>query len=153
MARALPDVSGIAPKVKANDMKIRSGYVLTLTIGLVIAASGCSNSKKEAPKTAAAPEDTMLLRDLAEANKNTASAAAMDNSLTTIRTAGDSTPVTMSGGTTVHPASVLTSSTPTTRVRTADTTKRTTPRQTDRTASASTGDPCDSPTAADQRTC
>jgi len=63
----------------------------------------------------------------------------------------------MSSGTTVQPASVLTSSTPTTRVRTetrsTDTTKRTPSRQTDKTASASTGDPCDSPTAADQRTC
>jgi uncharacterized protein YecT (DUF1311 family) len=136
-------------------MKIRSGYVLTLTIGLMISATGCSNSKKEPPKAAAAPEDTMLLRDLAEANKNTASAAAMDNSLTTIRTAGDTTPVPTSSGTRVQPASVLTSSTPTTRVRTVDTTKRTTPRQPDKTASASTstGDPCDSPTAADQRTC
>src|SRR3954468_6477652 len=108
MARALPDVSGIAPKVKANDMKIRSGYVLTLTMGVVIAATGCSSSKKEAPKAPAVAEDTMLLRDLAEANKNTASAAAMDNSLTTIRTAGDSTPVTISSGATVQPASVLT---------------------------------------------
>src|SRR5947209_6752359 len=105
MARALPDVPRIAPKVKANDMKIRSRYVLTLTIG-VVAATGCSSSKKEAPKAAAPVEDTMLLRDLAEANKNTASAAAMDNSLTTIRTAGDTTPIRTSTGTTVQPASV-----------------------------------------------
>jgi uncharacterized protein YecT (DUF1311 family) len=50
----------------------------------------------------------------------------------------------------------LTSSTPTTRVRTdtrsGDTTR--TSRQTDRVASeSSSGDPCDSPTAANQRTC
>jgi uncharacterized protein YecT (DUF1311 family) len=115
----------------------------------------------------------MLLRDLAEANKNTASAAAMDNSLTTLRTSGDAqtavvgssapseTPQTRvnpaastNSATTIQPAGTANPSAPTTRVRTtrASDSDGTTSSQTDRTSSSS-GDPCDSPRATDQRTC
>jgi uncharacterized protein YecT (DUF1311 family) len=153
-------------------MKIHPIAPLTLCAALLLAATACSKSKKEAPKTAAAPEDTMLLHDLAEANKNTANAAAMDNSLTTLRTSGDSqTAIVGSSGssetpqTRVNPAASTNSSAtvqtagstsaPTTRTRTtrqSDSDGTVTSRQPARTTSSS-GDPCDSPTPSDQRTC
>jgi len=120
----------------------------------------------------------MLLRDLAEANKNTASAAAMDNSLNTVRTGGNETPTSVVNASTQSPASngqsaagPLSSTnparTPTTKpnttrlTRSSDDTEgvgdssggliRSSKRQTS--TRPSTGDPCDSPVDADQRTC
>jgi uncharacterized protein YecT (DUF1311 family) len=49
------------------------------------ASAACSKDTK--PKDAAnAGQDTMLMHDLAEANRNTAAASALDNSLNTVRT-------------------------------------------------------------------
>jgi uncharacterized protein YecT (DUF1311 family) len=151
-------------------MKIFSSYFVTLYMGVLVAAAACNGSKKEAQPTATAPEDTMLMHDLAEANKNTANAAALDNSLTALKAGGDSqtaTPVNASGSpgaaqtqivsrpTPVSSDGNVTPSTPTTRVR-ADTRSDDSNRATNRTTgsrAATSGDPCDSPVSVDQRTC
>jgi uncharacterized protein YecT (DUF1311 family) len=59
---------------------------------LLAASSACSKDTK--PKDAAnAAQDTMLMHDLAEANRNTAAASALDNSLNTVKTTdGGATP-------------------------------------------------------------
>lgn len=111
----------------------------------------------------------MLLRDLAEANKNTAAAAAVDNSLNTVKSTGDpaltSTQGTVVSGSTpvsrVVPRSAGTngglvsgSATKDTSIirvgarQAARTRARTRPSRT-----TSSGDPCDSPDPVDQRSC
>src|SRR3954451_25076562 len=78
-------------------MKILSILSASLCLALLAGVLGCSQSKKKGPDSVvAATQDTMLLRDLAEANKNTAAASALDNSLNTVRTSGDvSSPATL----------------------------------------------------------
>jgi len=66
-------------------MKTLSGFPIGFCLILLAGGLACREPKK-APEVAKVAQDTMLLRDLAEANKNTASAAAMDNSLNTVRT-------------------------------------------------------------------
>jgi uncharacterized protein YecT (DUF1311 family) len=155
-------------------MNIFSRYSVAVGVSILAAATACNGSKKEAQPTATAPEDTMLLHDLAEANKNTANAAAQDNSLTALKAGGDgqaATPANASAATATPPTQIVsrptsvssdavrpsgnaTASTPTTRVR-ADARSDDSNRTTARTAAraASSGDPCDSPVSADQRTC
>src|SRR5438552_18556074 len=58
-----------------------------LCLPLLAGAVACRKETK-AKAVATVGQDTMLLRDLAEANKNTANAGAVDNSLTTVRTSG-----------------------------------------------------------------
>lgn len=122
----------------------------------LITAAGCGDSKKK-PEVVNVAQDTMLLRDLAEANKNTASASTMDNSLNTIRS-GDSlsAPVNRAAQprTVVRPSpggsGALTSGprlTPPTRANDAGPTTVSTD------LSPSSGDPCNSPAAVDQRSC
>jgi len=107
---------------------------------LLAGSLACREPKKKTPEVAGVAQDTMLLRDLAEANRNTAAANAVDNSLNTARTSGDESLPAM-----VDAAAQ--SRTPETRV---------VARQTDGTRSAhgaSSGDPCDSPAPVDQRSC
>ena len=47
---------------------------------------GCRKETKAKDVASNAQQDTMLMRDLAEANKNTAAASSLDNSLNTVRT-------------------------------------------------------------------
>jgi uncharacterized protein YecT (DUF1311 family) len=145
-------------------MKTLSRYSLLACLALQMGNLGCGDSKKK-PEVANVAQDTMLLHDLAEANKNTAAAAAVDNSLNTVKTTGDQTltPTQGASGTT---------STPVTRVvprpavpdngglvsasATTDTSiVRVGTRQAARTRprTPSTGDPCDSPDPVDQRSC
>ncbi|MEO8909052.1 MAG: lysozyme inhibitor LprI family protein [Gemmatimonadaceae bacterium] len=147
-------------------MKTPSRYWFAACLVLLAGGVGCSKSK-DPPKVVAVAQDTMLLRDLAEANKNTAAAAALDNSLTTVRTTGDQTltpstsgtvatstpvtrvvprPVASNNGGPVAP-SVPPSDTSIIRVA-ARHAARTRPKP-----SASSGDPCDSPDPVDQRSC
>jgi len=56
---------------------------------LLAGSLACREPKKKTPEVAGVAQDTMLLRDLAEANRNTAAANAVDNSLNTARTSGD----------------------------------------------------------------
>ena len=120
-------------------MKTISQLPAALCLALIAAAAGCGESKKK-PEVVHVAQDTMLLRDLAEANKNTASASAMDNSLNTIRS-GDSP----GGGDALTSGPRLT---PPTRANDASG-----PTTVSTDLSPSAGDPCDSPAAADQRSC
>ncbi|HXQ77579.1 MAG TPA: hypothetical protein VN797_05200, partial [Gemmatimonadaceae bacterium] len=61
--------------------RLAAGLFLALWAG----AAGCRKETKT-KEVATVAQDTMLLHDLAEANKNTAAAAATDNSLNTVRT-------------------------------------------------------------------
>lgn len=138
-------------------MRMISQLPAAFCLALIAAAAGCGESKKK-PEVVNVAQDTMLLRDLAEANKNTASASAMDNSLNTIRS-GDSLsalvtqaaqPRTVvrpspdgSGGLTTGPRL-----SPPTRANDAPG-----PTTVSTDLSPAGGDPCDSPAAADQRSC
>ena len=136
-------------------MKMISQLRAAVCLALIAAAVGCGESKKK-PDVVNVAQDTMLLRDLAEANKNTASASAMDNSLNTIRS-GDSLSALVNQAaqprTVVRPggSDALTSGprlTPPTRANDASG-----PTTVSTDLSPSAGDPCDSPAAADQRSC
>jgi uncharacterized protein YecT (DUF1311 family) len=66
------------------------------SLSTVVLLIGVGCRKETAAKGVAnnVQQDTMLMRDLAEANKNTAAASALDNSLNTVRTGSDGlTPV------------------------------------------------------------
>lgn len=131
---------------------------------LALAGSLACGKDKKTAEAASTTQDTMLLRDLAEANRNTAAANAVDNSLNTVRTSGDSSLPAM-----VDAAAQ--SGTPGTRVaarppslvsgagsqpRSSDSALRANgARQTDgaRSGKSASGDPCDSPAPVDQRSC
>ena len=68
-------------------MKVLSRLASLCTLVLLVGL-GCRKETK-GKEAAGTAQDTMLLRDLAEANKNTAAAATLDNSLNTVRTASD----------------------------------------------------------------
>jgi uncharacterized protein YecT (DUF1311 family) len=162
MARPLPELS-IRPQLK-KTMKTLSRYSVLACLALQMGNLGCSDSKKK-PEVANVAQDTMLLHDLAEANKNTAAAAAVDNSLNTVKTTGDQT-------LTPTQSASVTTPTPVTRavprpaasnsggLISASTTTDTSiirvgGRQAirNRPKTPSTGDPCDSPDPVDQRSC
>jgi uncharacterized protein YecT (DUF1311 family) len=140
---------------------------LSIAIPLLLLAGslGCRKEKQTA-EAASTTQDTMLLRDLAEANRNTAAANAVDNSLNTVKTSGDQSLPAM-----VDAAAQ--SQTPQTRVvprppLTSGESRGSVSRSSDsllganggqqadgrRSAqSTSSGDPCDSPAPVDQRSC
>jgi len=138
---------------------------------LVLAASviACSKDPKSKATATAAP-DTMLMHDLAEANRNTAAASAMDNSLNTVKTTGSGTAPDPGAAPQEHPSDtkvvprtspsgsgVLTSGTRLTPPTTASDASGGTNVSLDR--SPATGlqrasrEPCNSPAAVDQRSC
>ena len=125
-------------------MKMLNQLPAALCLAFIAGGTGCRESKKK-PDIASIAQDTMLLRDLAEANRNTAAAAAVDNSLNTVvrPTPGDSTALT-SGPRPTVPARANDAPAPTT-----------VPIQRSPASGSppSSGDPCDSPAAADQRAC
>jgi uncharacterized protein YecT (DUF1311 family) len=144
-------------------MKFPYQFLTAVWVALLAGGIGCSKSKETA-EAATANQDSMLLRDLAEANKNTATASAVDNSLSTVRTTGDgSVPVAGTGGsqtgataTSVVPrptgSSILTSGPrPAPPLKANDASGPTTV-STDL-SPARSGDPCESPAAVDQRSC
>ena len=143
-------------------MKMLHQLPAALCLAFMAGGVGCSNSKKE-PEVANVAQDTMLLRDLAEANKNTASASAMDNSLNTVRTSADGSVPELTSGPRPSDTRVIR------RPSAADSQALTSgPRLTpplrandasgpttvpERLSPASSGDPCDSPAPVDQRSC
>jgi uncharacterized protein YecT (DUF1311 family) len=146
-------------------MKMVHQLLAAVCLAFIAGGLGCRNSKKQ-PEIANVAQDTMLLRDLAEANKNTASAAAMDNSLNTVKTNGEtSLPDLVNQASQARPgdtrivrrpsaadSQVLTSGprlTPPLRAN--DVPGPTTVPE--RLSPASSGDPCDSPAPVDQRSC
>jgi uncharacterized protein YecT (DUF1311 family) len=143
-------------------MKTLSRFSIAVPLLLLAGSLACRKEKKS-PELASGVQDTMLLRDLAEANKNTAAANAVDNSLNTVRTGPDASLPAM-----VNAAAQ--SRTPETRViprppsltsgsgsqpRSNDSALGANgSRQTNGTRqSSSSGDPCDSPAPVDQRSC
>jgi uncharacterized protein YecT (DUF1311 family) len=146
-------------------MKTLHKLPAVLCLAFIAGGVSCRSSKKQ-PEVANVAQDTMLLRDLAEANKNTASAAAMDNSLNTVKTNGESSlPDLVNQASQAKPGDtrvVRRLSTADSQVLTAG--PRLTPplRANDapgpttvpeRLSPASSGDPCDSPAPVDQRSC
>jgi uncharacterized protein YecT (DUF1311 family) len=146
-------------------MKTLSRFSIAVPLFLLAGSLACRKEKTTA-EAATTTQDTMLLRDLAEANRNTAAANAVDNSLNTVKTSGDQSLPAM-----VDAAAQ--SRTPETRVvprppLTSDINSSSQPRPSDsalrpngarltdgsRSAQpASSGDPCDSPAPVDQRSC
>src|ERR1700750_700492 len=151
---------------RVNLMKAFSSSLMILFAALV-AVPGCSKeTKTKADTTAAAAQDTMLMKDLAEANRNTAAASAADNSLNTVRTGPDSIssatpqnrPADGSGLTRPTSPSTPTTTTPrlTPPTRASDASPTTIPVSRSPASSLSTRaprDPCDSPNLTDQRYC
>jgi uncharacterized protein YecT (DUF1311 family) len=150
-------------------MKVFSRLSIISILAVSTGVVGCRKETK-AKEVAAVAQDTMLLHDLAEANKNTAAAAAADNSLNTIATSGggsgvltsDQTPQNRTAddrATTSPPPTSPSTVTPRPRL-TVPTTANDAPAPTTvplerspASARPPSGDPCDSPTATDQRTC
>jgi uncharacterized protein YecT (DUF1311 family) len=133
---------------------------LPAAVCLAIIAGGVGCREKKTPEVVNVAQDTMLLRDLAEANKNTASAAAMDNSLTTIRTSGgDSLQALMNAAgqprTVVRPggSQALTSGPRLTPPLKANDASGPTTVPTELSPASGSSDPCNSPAAVDQRSC
>jgi len=127
-------------------MKTLSRFPLSLFLVLLAGSLACRGSKK-AGDVGKVAQDTMLLRDLAEANRNTANAAAMDNSLNTVKTTGDGSLPAMVDAAPRPPAGssqMLTSGTNGSSRN--DSGGRTG-------AASSSGDPCASPAPVDQRSC
>ena len=146
---------------------MKFSYQLPAAVWLAMLAGGIGCSKsKESAEAATVTQDSMLLRDLAEANKNTAAASAVDNSLTTVRTVGDgSIPVAGSEGSQAgvtttqvvpRPAPtgnpILTSGPRPAPIKANDASAPTTV-STDLSPARGSDDPCDSPTPVDQRSC
>lgn len=145
---------------------MKSPFLLpaVLWVALIAAGAGCSKSA-EKPAANTPAQDSMLLRDLAEANKNTAAAAAVDNSLNTVRTSGG-TPATTANQTSEPGTSstrivprpspsgsqVLTDGRRPAPVRANDASGPTTV-STELSPARSSGNPCDSPAPVDQRSC
>lgn len=139
---------------------MKMSYTLPTAVWLAFVAGGVGCSKSnEKPEVSNLSQDTMLLRDLAEANKNTAAASAMDNSLTTLRTTGGGSLPENQGGAVVRPSpsgsQVLTSGTRLTPpLKASDASGPTTvPLERSPASRPASGDPCDSPAAVDQRSC
>ncbi len=71
-------------------MKVIPRLSAVICLALLAGGLGCRKDPK-AKDVASVGQDTMLMHDLAEANKNTAAASALDNSLNTVRTSGGGT--------------------------------------------------------------
>lgn len=145
-------------------MKTIAGPSAAFCIALLAGGVACREQKKK-PEVAQVAQDTMLLRDLAEANKNTAAAAAVDNSLNTVKTSGDgSSPsgqaspaantVVQSSASSGAPLTTGPRMSPPLKANDAPggTIVSTRPVRA-RPQSSSSGDPCDSPAPVDQRSC
>src|ERR1700694_3024726 len=136
-------------------MKTLSRFSIAVLFLLIAGSVACGKEKKTAV-AATTVQDTMLLRDLAEANKNTAAANAVDNSLNTVRTTGgaslpamvDAAAQSRTPGARVVPRPPLTSGASSgTQSRSRDSALGANGRSGQ---SASSGDPCDSPAPVDQ---
>jgi uncharacterized protein YecT (DUF1311 family) len=149
-----------------KPMKVLFRLSAVFCLGLLAGAVSCRKETK-AKEIVNVAQDTMLLRDLAEANRNTANAATMDNSLTTVRSSGDGAyPALANDGSQNRPTTrvatqpmgseVLTSGSAIKAPTTANDAPAPTTVPVERPAlvrAASTDDPCDSPSSDNQRYC
>ncbi len=144
-------------------MKVFFRLSVTFVVAFAVIAGCRKGTAARTDTTKATAQDTMLLRDLAEANRNTAAAASVDNSLNTVRTGFDSpsgTPQNRPNDGTMMPSGVaIPPARPglTPPLRANDATGGTTVPLTKSPASPPltrvSRDPCDSPTLTDQRYC
>ena len=148
-------------------MNTRSRFRVGLWLMLLAGSLACREPKKKAPGATSVAQDTMLLRDLAEANRNTAAANAVDNSLNTARTRGDeSLPAMVDAAAhsrtpetrvVAQPPALTSGTRPGSQSRSNDSAFGASgARRINGTRSAqgaSSGDPCDSPAPVDQRSC
>lgn len=74
-------------------MKANSRLSAAICLAMLAGVLACRKDPK-AKNVASVGQDTMLMHDLAEANRNTAAASALDNSLNTVRTTGGTVPAT-----------------------------------------------------------
>jgi uncharacterized protein YecT (DUF1311 family) len=74
-----------------EHMKVNSRLSAAICLALLVGGLGCRKDPK-AKNVASVGQDTMLMHDLAEANRNTAAASALDNSLNTVRAGGGTVP-------------------------------------------------------------
>lgn len=140
-----------------------------LCLALPAVATACRKGSN-AKEVASVPQDTMLLRDLAEANRNTAQAAAVDNSLNTVRTSGGGLPATTGEAGQNRPSDTKVGAAPpqsgsqiltsgpriTVPTKASDAPGPTTvplDRSPASGSRSSSGDPCNSPDPVDQRSC
>jgi uncharacterized protein YecT (DUF1311 family) len=146
-------------------MKRFHRLLAALFVALWAGVVGCRKEAKT-KQVATVAQDTMLIHDLAEANKNTAAAAAADNSLNTVMESSSGTAPALSAETPQNrPAvvprpggsgsQVLTSTSRLTVPTAASDAPAPTNVPIDRSPASSpaSSDPCDSPAAADQRSC
>jgi uncharacterized protein YecT (DUF1311 family) len=151
---------------------IRVSAVVAIALALVVISCRKEGDAKSSTQVVKVAQDTMLLHDLAEANKNTAAAASLDNSLGTVRTNPDGSGALVSNASPSTSTSRVVPRT-TTENQTTTQTPANTPRITVPTQASdahpttvplsrspansastrSSGDPCDSPTTIDQRYC
>lgn len=142
-------------------MKGNIGLTILCSLALIAGLAGCSKAGGDKKVVAEVEQDTMLLHDLAEANRNTATAGT-DTTMAIVQRGGVGPGALTSGS--VTPASGE-STTPTPRpvtripapTRANDASAPTTvPTRTSTDGSSqasSSGDPCDSPSMSDQRSC
>ena len=146
--------------------------VVPLSLFMVVLSCRKEGEAKSKTQVAQVAQDTMLLHDLAEANKNTAAAAEVDNSLNTVKTNPDGSALISNTSQTNTPvnrvaprnanATEAPSPTPANPRLTAPTQANDAPHPTtvpvprslaNSTSTRASGDPCDSPTMTDQRYC
>ncbi|GAC1409192.1 MAG: hypothetical protein NVSMB53_01050 [Gemmatimonadaceae bacterium] len=138
-----------------DQMKVLSRPLVLFCLA-VLAGGACRKETKAKEVSSSQQQDTMLLRDLAEANKNTAAAAGLDNSLNTVKTTGNGSLPAASGDTKIapKPSSSGTSGTrPPVPTKASDAPGPTMVPLDRSPASRSSGDPCNSPAPVDQRSC
>lgn len=150
---------------------VRASAALSLSLIMVVISCRKEGEAKSKSEVAQVAQDSMLLRDLAEANKNTAAAASLDNSLNSVRSNPDGSAAvveaTQAGTGQVPPRPPAGSPTPTptptnnprltppTRANDAPapTTVPLSRSPASSVSTRSTGDPCESPATIDQRYC
>ncbi len=159
--------NGIGSNAGETEMRpvVRISAVLSLALFMVVLSCRKEGEAKSKTQIAQVAQDTMLLHDLAEANKNTAAAAGLDNSLNTVRSNPDGSTALVSDAS----QGATITRTPTTNAQVTNTPRLTVPTQANdaphpttvpisrspanSAATRSSGDPCESPSTTDQRYC
>ncbi len=157
-------------------MKVIPRFSAVICLALLAGGLGCHKDPK-AKDVASVGQDTMLMHDLAEANRNTAAASALDNSLNTVRTSsGGTVPVSaqaaqnrpadtkvvrqpspngseiLTSGPRI-PAPTTASDAPAPTNVSIDLSPASGSQRSPRDSQRSSRDPCDSPSAVNQRSC
>jgi uncharacterized protein YecT (DUF1311 family) len=143
-------------------MKTLSRFSIAVPFLLLVGSLACRKGDRS-PEVARAAQDTMLLRDLAEANKNTAAANTVDNSLNTVRTGPDASLPAMVDAAAQsrtpetrvvpRPPSLTSGERPGSQSRSNDSALGANGARLTNGTRQSFGDPCDSPAPVDQRSC